>query len=44
MGKMGAWICLFLGWENGIRALGLGFHHWEWDKHFDKWEWDFSSL
>ncbi len=32
-GKMGAGICLFLGWGNGICALGLGFYHWELDKH-----------
>ena len=30
MGKMGARICLFLKWENGIYSLELGFIEPEW--------------
>ena len=26
----------------GLTALGLGFNHWEINKYFLKWEWNFS--
>ena len=42
---MGAGIRLFLGWEMGFDALGLGFSNWEWETESPKWEWDsFSPL
>ena len=28
----------------GFTALGLGINHWERDRQFQKWEWDFSFL
>ena len=28
----------------GLTTLGVGFNHWERDKQFQKWEWDFSSV
>ena len=28
----------------GFTVLGLGINHWERDRQFQKWEWDFSSL
>ena len=42
--ELGLTFFFFWTGKMGFTALGVGFNHWERDKQFRKWEWDFPSL